>query len=53
MALVYGPFYILRVSAIYRLAYSFCISTIAFLIAAAHCITKGDSMSNLTIQGRL
>ena len=34
------------------LAYSFQISTITFLIATARCITKGDGVSNLTIQGQ-
>ena len=49
MALVCGLFYILRASVIYCLAYSFCISTIAFLIAAARCVTKSDSIFNLII----
>ena len=52
MALVYGPFCILKVSAICCSAYSFYISTIAFLIAAACCMTEGNSISNLTIQGQ-
>ena len=51
MVSVYSPFYILRVSAIYHSAYSFYISTIAFLIAAAYYITEGNGVSNLTIQG--
>ena len=50
MALICGLFYILRVLAICYLVYSFYISTIAFLIAAACCVTEGDSVSNLTIQ---
>jgi len=49
MALVCGPFYILRALAIYYLAYSFWISTIAFLIAAARYITEGNGASDLTI----
>ena len=49
MALIYSLFCILRVLAICYLVYSFCISTIAFLIAAARYITEGDSASNLTI----
>ena len=49
MASVYNLFHILRALVIYYLAYSFWISTIAFLIAAARYITEGDSMSNLTI----
>ena len=49
MVLTCGLFCILRVLAIYYLAYSFYISIIAFLIAAARYITEGDSASNLTI----
>ena len=49
MALVYDLLCILKVSAIYCLACSFYIFTIAFLIAAARYITEGDGMSNLTI----
>ena len=52
MALVCGPFRILRALAICHLAYSFQISTIAFLIAAARYITEGDGASNLTIWGQ-
>ena len=52
MASVYSPFYILKALAICYLAYSFYISTITFLIAAARYITEGDGMSNLTIQGQ-
>ena len=52
MALVRSPFRILRALAIYRLARSFYISTIAFLIAAARYITKGDGASDLTIRGQ-
>ena len=51
MASVYGPFCILRVLVIYYSAYSFCISTIAFLIAVARYITEGDGVSNSTIWG--
>ena len=47
--LVCGPFRILRALAIYCLAYSFWISTIAFLMAVAYCVTKGNSVSDLTI----
>ena len=50
MALVYSPFCILKMLVICHLAYSFYIFTIAFLIAAACYITKGDGVSNLTIQ---
>ena len=53
MASVCGPFRILRVLVIYCLAYSFWISTIAFLIAAACCVTKGNGASDLIIWGRL
>ena len=51
MALICGLFRILKALAICRLAYSFYISTIAFLIAAARYITEGNGVSNLTIQG--
>ena len=49
MVSVCGLFFILRVLAICYSACSFCISTIAFLIAAARCITEGDGVSNLII----
>ena len=52
MASVCSLFRILRASAICYLTYSFCIFIIAFLIAAARYITKGDNMSDLTIQGQ-
>ena len=52
MASVYSPFCILRALVICYSAYSFCISTIAFLIAAARCVTEGDGASDLTIQGQ-
>ena len=52
MALVYGLFCILKVSAIYHLVYSFYIFTITFLITAACCIIKDNNISNLTIQGQ-
>ena len=52
MALVCGPFCILRALVICCLAYSFQISTIAFLIAAACCVTEGNGASNLTIWGQ-
>ena len=51
MALIHSPFRILRALVIYHLAYSFYIFTIIFLIAAARYITKGDGVSDLTIQG--
>ena len=50
MALIYSLFCILKALVIYYLVYSFCIFIIAFLIAAACCVTKGDGASNLTIQ---
>ena len=49
MALVCGLFCILKVLVICCSAYSFYISTIAFLIAAARCVTEGDSVSNSII----
>ena len=49
MVLVYNLFCILRVLVICCSAYSFCISTITFLIAAARYITESDGMSDLTI----
>jgi len=49
MALVCGPFCILRALAICHLACSFWISIIAFLMAAARYITKGNGASDLTI----
>ena len=52
MALVCGPFCILRALAICHLACSFWISIIAFLMAAARYITKGNGASDLTIQGQ-
>ena len=52
MVLVCSLFRILKALAICCSAYNFYISTIAFLIAAARYITKGDGASDLTIQGQ-